>query len=207
MSQSSIVNMLRSIGTQLNLPPSYTGKLVSEFDTIVVLQELACLALAFNKPIMSNNIYMSMVKYVHVVNKFYFAMYGEKATRLSEQDGQLSQKHALSNLPLDPSGTNVVVDQKLLDRACRATSNILSQTIDSTSFVMTQFTKQHKRAEAQCKHARQHGLNIIRLLTNLKQILDKEHELSHAYIDKNALAYTDLTDNERRMKQRKRRAR
>lgn len=207
MSQSSIVNMLRSIGTQLNLPPRYTGKLVSEFDTIVVLQELACLALAFNKSSMCNDIYMSMVKYVHVVNKFYFAMYGEKAPRLSEQDGQLSQKHALSNLPLDPSGTKVDVDQTLIDRACRATSNILSQTIDSTSFAMTQFIKQHERAEAQCKHARKHGSSIIHLLTTLKQKLDKEHELSHAYIDQNALAYTDLTDNERRMKQRKRRAR
>lgn len=207
MSQTSVMSMLKSIHTQTTLPPNYMGRLTAEFDTIVMLQELACLSMAFNKQTMSNDIFVCMAKFVQLVNKFYFAMYGEKAPRLSEQDGQLSQRHALSNLPLDPSGTRVVMDQALLDRSCRATANIISQTIDSTSFVMTQFITQHEKAKAQCKHARKHGMNIITLLDSLKLKLDKEHELSHAYVDKNALEYTDLTDNERRMTQRKRRAR
>lgn len=199
--------MLKSIHTQTTLPPNYMGRLTAEFDTIVMLQELACLSMASNKQTMSNDIYMCMVKFVQLVNKFYFAMYGEKAPRLSEQDGHLSQRHALSNLPLDPSGTRVVMNQALLDRSCRATANIISQTIDSTSFVMTQFITQHEKAKAQCKHARKHGMNIISLLHSLKKKLDNEHELSHAYADKSALTYSDLTDNERRMTQRKRRAR
>ena len=199
--------MLKSIHTQTTLPPNYTGRLAAEFDTIVMLQELACLSMAFNKQTMSNDIFVCMVKFVQLVNKFYFAMYGEKAPRLSEQDGHLSRQHALSNLPLDPSGTRVVMDQTLLDRSCRATANILSQTIDSISFVMTQFIKQHEKAEAQCKNTRKHGVSIISLLHSLKQKLDKEHELSHAYVDQNSLTYSDLTNNERRMKQRKRRIR
>ena len=207
MPQSPVLTMLQSIHTQATLPPNYTGKLSTEFDTTVMLQELACLAMAFDKPTMSRDVYTCMVKFVQLVNKFYFAMYGEKAPRLTEQDGQLSRQHALSNLPLDPSGMRVVVDQTLLDRRCRGTANILSQTIDSISFVMSQFIKQHSKAEAQCKHARKHGVDIMGLLQTLKQKLDKEHELSHAYVDKSALAYTELTDHERKMKQRKRRAR
>ena len=65
----------------------------------------------------------------------------------------------------------------------------------------------HANAKAQCKHAKKYGTQIVCFLRSLKQTLDKEHELSHAYVDKSSLTYTDLTEQERNLKHRKRRAR
>ena len=201
-----VVAIIRSINDQIGPPKPYTGQLSIEFDTSVILQELACLYLVTNKQQMFVKVSNILKKFVSLINKFYFAMHGEKAARLSDQDISLSKQHVLFNLPIDATGTQIVVNQDMIDRCMRSTSNIISQTINAIIFTMSQFVQQHSQAKAQCKNTKKCATKLNLLLQSLKKILDDEHEQSHKYMNQSSLAYSDLTDNERKMKHRKRRS-
>ena len=200
-----VVALIKSIHDQIGPPKPYVGQLSIEFDTSVILQELACLFLVTNKQQMFIKVSKVLKKFVSLINKFYFAMYGEKAARLSDQDISLSKQHVLFNLPINATGNQIVVDQDTIDRCMRSTSNIISETMNSTIFKMSQFVQQHTQAQAQCKNTKKCATKINLLLQSLKKILDNEHEESHKYMNQSNLTYSDLTDNERKMKQRKRR--
>lgn len=205
--QSTMALLKQYHTTSQQLPPTYIGKLQSEFDAVTALQELLFVLVGTKQAVFANKTHMCIKKFVHHANHFYFVMYGDKAPRFAEQDFILARCHAMSNIPLDASGMQMAVDQVSVDRIFRATSNIIGQVLNQCQFTMSQYVKHNQSAKAQCKQTRRVGMVLFTLLTNFKQMLDAEHEQSHAYVDKSTITYTDMTDRERKASQRKRRNR
>ena len=202
-----LTQLLADTTLREELPSSYVGKLTTEFDVVVSMEELACTAMASKNIPMAKVVHSSIRKFVHLVNNFYFAMYAEKAPRFTEDELELARAHALTNIPVECQHDQIVVDQEVLDRASRATSNILGQAVELVNFLAQEFRRTHKAAKEQCKRTMQGARKIETLLTLITQKLDKEVETQHRFVDKATLTYSDLTKHERDLKNRKRRVR
>ena len=205
--QSTLALLKQYHTTSQALPPVYTGKLQNEFDVVMALHELLFVSVGARQAALAQKTHTCIKQFVHHVNHFYFVMYGSKAPRFAEQDFVLARCHAMANIPLDASGTQMALDQASVDRISRATSNIIGQVLDQCQFTMSQYVKDNQRAEAQCKQTRRVGTALFILMNEFEHTLDKEHEQSHAYVDKSTITYADMTDRERKVSQRKRRNR
>jgi hypothetical protein len=202
-----LTHLLADTTLREELPSSYVGKLSTEFDVVVSMEELACTAMAAKNISMAKVVHSTIRKFIHLVNNFYFAMYAEKAPRFTEDELELAKAHALTNIPVECQHDQIMVDQEALDRVSRATSNIMTQAVELVNFLAQEFRHKHKAAKEQCKRAMKGARKIEALLTAITHQLDKEVETQHRFVDKSTLTYSDLTKHERELKNRKRRVR
>lgn len=203
----TLTQLLANTSLREELPASYTGSLSNEFEVIVALHEMACTFQAGKEFKKASVVYDSIHKVVHLINKLYFAMYGERAPRFLEQDVELALAHALHNIPTELSHDVFVVDQDTIDRTCTATSNICTETISFLEFVVSEFRQAHRDAKEQCRRATKLSLKLTTLLQKIVSMLDKENETKHKFMDTSKMKYSEMTTNERKMSARKRRQR
>ena len=202
-----ITQMLADTSLREELPATYQGKLPNEFESVTALNELACTFMAGKESAKAQHVYGIVRTFIHLVNKTYFAMYGENAPRFSETDLELAQAHAINNIPMECSHDQFLVDQDAIDRASRATSNICNETLEHLNFIVTEFREKYKKAKEQCKRAGKYAAKLQVLVKSVTNLLDREEEIKHRFVDKSTITYSDMTARERKLKDRKRRNR
>ncbi len=202
-----ITQLLADTTLREELPNSYTGKMTNEFEAVVALNELACTFMAGKEKHRAKTVHGAVNKLILLINKLYFSMYGEKAPRFSENDLELAQAHGINNIPMDSGLDLFVVDQDVMDRTSRATSNICTEMLEHLNFVVSEFREANKKAKEQCKRAVKYSTKITVLVKAITKALDKEEEIKHRYMDKSKITYSDMTEHERKLANRKRRGR
>lgn len=226
--------LLSNMDLVAELPDEYTGELQTEFETVVSLFTLGFLARAYQQQDFANRVWQTCQVFVHQVNKFQFGVFAERANRLSEDDVELAQRHALNHVSRDHSTGTVIVSEDTMILHSRATANLCHDMIQHIEFVltmnrplgesgsiptpagilgtpvrtpMTPTTTQKATKQTFRKH-RQLAAKIIQTLKSLTTMLDSIQEAQHMYMDKSTLDISELTENERHITvHRKRRGR
>jgi hypothetical protein len=192
-----ITTLLGNTSLRAELPDPYTGELVDEFQTVVALESLACVALVCGKKDLASSIHITVRKFVHQLNNLYFAMHNERALRFTDEDVTLANAHAIGTIPVECGNDNLVVDGTVLKRFSRATSNICHETIQYLEFITGEFRAKHRTtAKEQCKRAAKRCLKLGRLLRAVTNALDKQLEFDHMVSDTSKLTNTDRTAHE-----------
>lgn len=206
-SESQINQLLANTTLRQNLPSLYNGELKNEFETIVTLIELACTLKLNNHIVKSTQIFDSINNLVLLFNKFYFCMKGEKAPRFTEQNVVLAQSHAVNNIPINSSLGVFAIDQNSVDWCTTATTNICSELIKHINFTVSQFCDAFSQSKEQCKRSRKYACKIVIFVNKLLKLVNKDKDIAHQYINKSEITYANMTPNERKISQRKRRNR
>lgn len=201
----TITELMENVTLREELPMSYTGKMQTEFETVVALLEMACTFKAADYAEKAEKVHNMVHKFVSLVNKVHFAMRGEKAPRLSEEDIELAQAHAVTNLPMEMSHDQFIVDDETLQKSVRATSNICTDCVEYILFEVSEFRDRHKKAKEQCKRAVKCAVRLQTLVKSVTDKLDRDTETTHMFVNKDSVKYADMTTHERRLKDRKNR--
>lgn len=202
-----IKHLLENTTFKESLPLPYNGILKNEFETIVMLTELSCTLILGKKINQGRQIFESITNLILLINKFYFSMKGENAPRLTKEDLDLAHAHGLNNIPIESTRNVFAVDERSMYGCITATSNICGEMIKHVRFVMSEFCDAFSHSKEQCKRARKYGCKIVLFLNKLLDLINKEKEAAHQYVNQSSITFANMTHNERKLSQRKRRNR
>lgn len=197
--------LLGNVSIREELPDEYQKPLRTEFETVVGLKSLACIALAFDRRPMAQIINTSIPILIHQVNNLYFAMHGEKAHRFDEEDLELANIHAIHAIPEDPRNV-FEIDENVLVRTSLATSNMCTELINYIEFGVSEFrSKHHKTNKFQCAKVVKLMLKLKAMLTTIVTQLENIQETRHKLQE--TIDPSTLTTREKTQSSKKRRPR
>lgn len=211
-----LTELLQNVSLREELPDDYQGDLNEEFQVMVALETLACIALGCQRKALAELAHASIRKFIHLVNSFYFTLHSDKAPRITDQDTELAQAHAMQDLTLQDvplvgeptahANAQVVANKHLLDQAARIASNVCTECLENLDFVLSEhgpsMRKTNKDAYKRLQKIKSKIKTLLHLIT---KPLDKQAEEAHKFTSN--VSYAQMTEHEKAMKARKRRAR
>lgn len=191
--------------------PEYKGPLEEEFHMFVGLYALGCMAMVgFRKPL-AGLVQRTSRKSWKLINKFYTALRGHSAPQFTLKDMELVRLRAVNLVPLDQVTMEYTVTPKTLDKYCRGTSNVCHEVLYKLQYDLNDKRPSQKETRdiyhQRFKTLLKLNLKLQATIKRLTDGLDKEQEDRHKYMNKQEIDVADLTEYEKALCVRKRKAR